>query len=87
MIELIDGFITLRPFIFENAKEHLANEDEAQVKWLSGEKGTLEGVQNWIKGSSEDQMKPIKIQIIIGTTRQTDFLKKLLHRFIKRLLY
>ena len=53
MIELTDGFITLRPFVLENAIEHLTNEDEAQIKWLSGEKGTLEGVQNWIKRNQQ----------------------------------
>ena len=53
MIKLTDGFIILRPFILENAKEHLANEDKAQVKWLSGGKGTLEGVQNWIKRNQQ----------------------------------
>jgi RimJ/RimL family protein N-acetyltransferase len=49
MVELKDGVILLRPFTLTNAREHLSKEDEAQVKWLSGGKSTLEGVQNWIK--------------------------------------
>ncbi|MBI2103489.1 GNAT family N-acetyltransferase [Candidatus Woesebacteria bacterium] len=45
---LSNGILTIKPFVQENAQEHLANEDEEQVKWLSGEKGTLEGVKKWI---------------------------------------
>ncbi|MDO8639032.1 MAG: hypothetical protein Q7R43_05650 [Candidatus Daviesbacteria bacterium] len=49
MVELTDRIIKIRPFTLENAEEHLAGEDEAQVKWLSDGKGTLEGVQKWIQ--------------------------------------
>lgn len=48
-IELSDETITLRPFRLENAEEHLAGEDAAQIRWLSGGKGTLEGVRRWIR--------------------------------------
>lgn len=45
---LTDGIITLRPFTLEDAEEHLLGEDTEQIKWLSGGKGSLEGVKNWI---------------------------------------
>ncbi|MBP6913436.1 MAG: GNAT family N-acetyltransferase [Candidatus Levybacteria bacterium] len=48
-MELHDEVITLRPFKIEDAQEHLEGEDNEQVKWLSGGKSTLEGVQNWIE--------------------------------------
>lgn len=48
-LELTDNIITLRPFIQEYAEEHFAGEDEEQVKWLSGGRGSLEGVRKWIE--------------------------------------
>lgn len=40
--------VALRPFQLTDAEEHLAGEDDEQVKWLSGGVSTLEGVKNWI---------------------------------------
>ncbi len=48
-MELTDGEITLRPFRLDDAEAHLAGEDDEQVKWLSGGKGTLEGAKAWIE--------------------------------------
>jgi RimJ/RimL family protein N-acetyltransferase len=48
-IELTDGKILLRPFKLEDAEAHMAGEDDEQVKWLSGGKGTLEGARAWIE--------------------------------------
>lgn len=42
------NFVTLRPFELADAETHLQGEDEEQIKWLSGGKGTLEGVKKWI---------------------------------------
>ena len=53
MIELTDSVITIRPYTMKNAQEHLDGEDEELVKWLSGEKGTLQGVQKWIQKNQE----------------------------------
>ena len=47
-VELSDSVVTIKPFDLSYAEEHLRGEDEEQVKWLSGGKGTLEGVRNWI---------------------------------------
>lgn len=47
-MNLMDGIITLRPFVLADAKAHLAGEDSEQIKWLSGGKSTLEDVKNWI---------------------------------------
>lgn len=48
-MELTDGVIILRPFRPKDAEAHLAGEDVEQIKWLSGGKGTLDGVRTWIK--------------------------------------
>jgi RimJ/RimL family protein N-acetyltransferase len=45
---LSDNVIRLRPFALDDAEAHLAGEDDAQVRWLSGGKSTLDGVQRWI---------------------------------------
>src|SRR3989344_93161 len=52
-MEISGQTINLRPFELSDAEEHLAGEDEEQIKWLSGGKGNLEGVQNWIKKNKE----------------------------------
>lgn len=52
-ISKTDGEIMLRPFTLADAETHLASEDEAQQKWLSGGKSSLESVQKWIKESEE----------------------------------
>ncbi|HVT01400.1 MAG TPA: GNAT family N-acetyltransferase [Patescibacteria group bacterium] len=52
-MEIQDETIKLRPFELEDAEEHLAGEDEEQIKWLSGGKGTIEGVRDWIKKNKE----------------------------------
>jgi len=49
MTALSNKSIILRPFTLTDAKEHLMGEDEEQIKWVSGGKGTLEGVEDWIK--------------------------------------
>jgi len=46
--ELSDGTIRLRPFRRADAERHLAGEDDEQVRWLSGGRGTLRGVRDWI---------------------------------------
>lgn len=48
-MELSDEGIMLRPFRLSDAEEHLAGEDDEQVKWLSGGEGNLEGVRDWIR--------------------------------------
>lgn len=48
MNQFTDGVITIRPFELTDAAEHLAGEDDEQIKWLSGGKGTLAGIQDWI---------------------------------------
>lgn len=47
-IELFDSRVNIKPFDLTYAEEHFRGEDAEQVKWLSGGKGTLEGVKNWI---------------------------------------
>ncbi len=48
-MKLTDQTITLRPFNVLDAKKHLEGEDSQQIKWVSGGKGTIEGIENWIK--------------------------------------
>jgi RimJ/RimL family protein N-acetyltransferase len=43
----------LKPFVLEDAKTHLENEDPDQQRWISGGASTLESVQNWIKKNQE----------------------------------
>jgi RimJ/RimL family protein N-acetyltransferase len=56
-LELTDKVILLRPFELKDAEEHLAGEDEAQKRWLSGGKSTLETVSNWIRRNQESWEK------------------------------
>lgn len=48
MNRFTDGIVTIRPFELSDAPDHLAGEDDEQIKWLSGGKGTLAGIQDWI---------------------------------------
>jgi RimJ/RimL family protein N-acetyltransferase len=52
-LELTDNIVLLRPFLLKDAEEHLAGEDEAQRRWLSGGKSTIETVRNWIQRNLE----------------------------------
>jgi RimJ/RimL family protein N-acetyltransferase len=52
-IRITDGEITLDPFTVEDVKVHLANDDEENIKWLSGQKSTEESVLNWILKNQE----------------------------------
>lgn len=52
-VELTDGVIVMHPFELENAEEHLAGEDDAQIRWLSGGKSTLESVRMSIERNQE----------------------------------
>lgn len=52
-MELTGENINLRPFELSDAEEHLSGEGDEQIKWLSGGKGTLEVVKNWIKRNKE----------------------------------
>ncbi len=47
-VELTDGVITCRPFTLDDIDDHLAGEDEEQVKWLSHKESTKESVGKWI---------------------------------------
>lgn len=52
-IRLTDDVITLRKFIFDDAEDLLAGEDDENVKWLQGgKKNTLELTRKWIGKSS-----------------------------------
>jgi RimJ/RimL family protein N-acetyltransferase len=46
---LTDGVITLRAFRDEDAEAHLAGEDEAMARWLSGGVSTIQSVRRWIE--------------------------------------
>ncbi len=48
-IEITYNLIYLRPFSQEYAEEHLAGEDEEQVKGLSDGKSTIQRVRQWIE--------------------------------------
>jgi RimJ/RimL family protein N-acetyltransferase len=52
-IELTDQAVLLRPFVLKDVEEHLAGEDEEQIKWLSGGKSTRETIRNWIQRNQE----------------------------------
>jgi RimJ/RimL family protein N-acetyltransferase len=56
-IELTDQVVLLRPFVLKDVEEHLAGEDEVQIKWLSGGKSTRETVRNWIQRNQESWEK------------------------------
>ncbi len=51
---LTDGVIVLRPLTQEDAAAHLAGEDEATARWLSGGRSTLASVQAFIERSEHD---------------------------------
>ncbi|MFH9348966.1 GNAT family N-acetyltransferase [Kitasatospora sp. NPDC017646] len=52
-LELSDGVITLSPLRPEDAAAHLAGEDEALVRWLSGGPSTPEGVAAYFRHCRE----------------------------------
>ncbi|MFI9359563.1 GNAT family N-acetyltransferase [Kitasatospora sp. NPDC053057] len=52
-LELSDGVITLSPLRPEDAAAHLAGEDEALVRWLSGSPSTPEGVAAYFRHCGE----------------------------------
>lgn len=39
--------------MLKDVEEHLAGEDEEQIKWLSGGKSTRETIRNWIQRNQE----------------------------------
>lgn len=45
----MDGVVRLRPMSVEDAEVHLSGEDESTVRWLSGERSTIETVTAWIE--------------------------------------
>ncbi len=53
MADLTDGVIFLRPLHLGDAVDHLAGEDEAMAKWLSGGRSTLSTVQGYITSCQE----------------------------------
>lgn len=46
--KLSDGIVALTPLRPDEARTHLAGEDEQLVRWLTGGPGTLEGVETYI---------------------------------------
>jgi len=53
-LKLTDAVISLRPFTIDDAKAHLAGEDDEQVKWLNeGKASTIESVRAWIGWNEE----------------------------------
>ena len=51
--ELADGKIFLRPLHRENAADHLAGEDDAIARWLSGGRSTIATVERYIASCEE----------------------------------
>jgi RimJ/RimL family protein N-acetyltransferase len=51
---LSDGVIFLRPLTLEDASNHLAGEDHAMAKWLSGGRSTPATVEAYIHKSQEN---------------------------------
>lgn len=49
MIRLTDGVISINPMAPDDASAHLAGEDEAAVRFLSGGRSTMESVLSWIE--------------------------------------
>ncbi|MFL5761994.1 MAG: GNAT family N-acetyltransferase [Thermomicrobiales bacterium] len=47
-IELTDGVVRLVPFKLDYAGEHLAGDDEENIKWLSGGISSIDTVKDWI---------------------------------------
>ncbi|MEU4172286.1 GNAT family N-acetyltransferase [Streptomyces sp. NPDC026665] len=69
-VKLSDGIITLSPLHPGDAEAHLAGEDEALVRWLSGGPGTREGVEAYIRHCQEqwDTSGPLRaFGIRVGT--------------------
>jgi RimJ/RimL family protein N-acetyltransferase len=52
--ELTDGVILLRPLCAHDAPAHLAGEDDAMAKWVSGGRSTLASVQTFIDHSQDN---------------------------------
>ncbi|WP_421107696.1 GNAT family N-acetyltransferase [Streptomyces sp. NEAU-S77] len=52
-VKLSDGFVTLSPLHLEDAEAHLAGEDEALVRWLSGGPSTPQGVATYFRHCRE----------------------------------
>ncbi|MFC9431398.1 GNAT family N-acetyltransferase [Streptomyces sp. NPDC056987] len=48
-VKLSDGIIALSPLRSDDAEAHLAGEDEALVRWLSGGPSTREGVKAYMR--------------------------------------
>ncbi len=51
--QFTDGVILLRPLHMGDAADHLAGEDEAIARWLSGGRSTIETVQTYINSCEE----------------------------------
>ncbi|MBV9303207.1 MAG: GNAT family N-acetyltransferase [Acidobacteriaceae bacterium] len=51
--QFTDGVIFLRPLHMGDAADHLAGEDEAIARWLSGGRSTIETVQTYINSCEE----------------------------------
>jgi len=52
-VKLSDGVVTLSPLHLEDAEAHLAGEDEALVRWLSGGPSTPQGVATYFRHCRE----------------------------------
>ncbi|MGR3935546.1 GNAT family N-acetyltransferase [Streptomyces sp. BRA346] len=52
-VKLSDGVVTLSPLHLEDAEAHLAGEDEALVRWLSGGRSTLQGIATYFRHCRE----------------------------------
>jgi RimJ/RimL family protein N-acetyltransferase len=50
---LTDGVIVLRCLSREDAEQHLAGEDDDQIRWLSGGPGSMERLPYWIDSNRE----------------------------------
>lgn len=48
MVEFTDGIVTLRPLSLGDASDHLAGDDEENVRWLSGAVSNIDTVTAWI---------------------------------------
>ncbi|WP_040589415.1 GNAT family N-acetyltransferase [Sciscionella marina] len=61
-VKLSDGIVTLSPLRLDEAEAHLAGEDEQLVRWLSGDPGTREGVEAYIRHCLEqwDTVGPLR---------------------------
>ena len=52
-VKLSDGVVTLSPLCPDDAEAHLAGEDEALVRWLSGGPSTPQGVETYFRHCRE----------------------------------